>query len=109
MTKKPIATEDPLAQWRAQGTTPPDHIIRAAGGKVPVTMRALIARINRKLAPEGKRLKIVRGWKARSDLGDYYILNPNRNWIVGHHVDPEGLGRKLGVLEGWEQVASEAE
>ena len=72
---------------------------------MPVTMRALIQRINRKLATErGYLLKITRGNRWRGELGDYYAVDPNRNSIVRDHVEPEDLGRELGVLRDWEKV-----
>ena len=73
--------------------------------KVPVTMRALIQRINRKLAIErGYVLKITRGNRWRGELGDYYAVDPKRNGIVREFIEPEDLGRELGVLRDWEQV-----
>ena len=95
MAKKSTKSED---------VTPPAHIIRARGGKVPVSLRALIARVNRKLRPDDERLKTARG-RARSSVGDHYIVNFKRNWIVSKDVDPEAVGRELGVLEKWEVVS----
>jgi hypothetical protein len=77
--------------------------------KAGVTMRALIQRINRKLSTDQEVLKKTRGERACQDLGDYYVLNVNRNWIVGKDVAPEALGRKLGVLSAWEAVIDENE
>jgi hypothetical protein len=74
------------------------------GRKVPVSERALIQRINRKLAQEDKCLKAPRGLAAKSSLGDFYILNWARNFIVDTKVDLERLGRKLGVLADWEDL-----
>jgi hypothetical protein len=93
----------------APDITPPEHIIRAKGGSVPVTMRALIARINRKLRPDDMTLKIARSRRARLDLGEFYVLNARLNAIVYHykHCDPEELGRELGVLKKWEKVHEE--
>jgi hypothetical protein len=71
--------------------------------KVPVSERALIQRINRKLGPEGKMLKVARS-RAESFVGRHYILDIKRSWIVAQHCDPEALGRKLGVLAEWEGV-----
>jgi hypothetical protein len=71
---------------------------------VPVTMRALLQRINRNLAKEDKVLKAARGASARQKLGDYYVIDVDGNAIAFRHVDPEALGRKLGVLEPWESV-----
>ncbi|HTQ03027.1 MAG TPA: hypothetical protein VMI54_04195 [Polyangiaceae bacterium] len=73
-------------------------------GKVPVTKRALIQRINRKIADDGEVLKATRGERSRQELGDFYILDPNHNAIVNKHVDPEALGRELGVLKPYETL-----
>jgi hypothetical protein len=72
--------------------------------KVPVTVRALIARINRKLAPD-LQLKIARG-RARVDVGDYYVVNTRINGVMQRYkdCDPEELGRELDVLKGYEVV-----
>jgi len=76
---------------------------------VPITMRALIQRINRALKKENEFevLKITRGrWRGGAgDLGRYYTVDENRNAVTGQHIDPEKLGRKLGVLKDYEHVA----
>ena len=41
-----------------------------------------------------------RGWF--SDLGYYYVFDFKHNGIVKRHVDPEELGRDLGVLKDYE-------
>jgi hypothetical protein len=73
--------------------------------KVPISMRALVQRINRAL-PDGQQLKTPRG-HARSSLGDFYVLNIARSWIVKHHVDPVALARELECLQPWEEVVGE--
>ena len=75
-------------------------------GKVPVTVRAVVQRINRKLAQEGSGevLKTTRGSVMRQEAGDYYLLDVNRNWVTVKDVDPEAYARKLGVLRAWEEV-----
>jgi hypothetical protein len=80
--------------------------------KVPVSERALIARINRKLKQEGRQLKTKRGnW--REDIsGPYYVLDVKRNAIVAggsahSRVDLEKLGRECGALEKWEVLEAE--
>jgi hypothetical protein len=82
---------------------------------VPVSERALIQRINRKLAEEDQHLRKARGAQAQSNFGSYYIVNQNRNWVVAHArgVDDgqawlEDLGRELGVLSKWEHVEAAA-
>ena len=72
------------------------------GMTVLVTMRALIQRINRKLRQDDQRLRTARGWF--SNLGDYYVLDFKHNRIVRGHVEPEALGRDLGVLKDYEQL-----
>ena len=84
--------------------TLPAHILRARGEKVLVSMRAVIARINRRLRPNGEMLKVMRG-RARDSVGDYCIVNFQRNWIANPNVDPEMVGREMGVLEDWEVVS----
>jgi hypothetical protein len=68
----------------------------------PVSMRALIARINRKLAAEGEVLKAARSERAASSVGLFFIVRGNR--IASERVDPEALARKLGVLSAWEHL-----
>ena len=74
------------------------------GAKVPVSMRALIARINRKLKPDTEALKAARSARARQDFGDFYVIDHKRNWLVARNVDPEAYGRELGVLHDYEVV-----
>ena len=75
------------------------------GVKVPVSVRALMARINRKLHATDRALKKARGvGRARLDVGEFYVVSGRRNLAVSTHVDPEDLGRELGVLRPWEGV-----
>jgi hypothetical protein len=67
-------------------------------------MRALIARINRKLAAEDEVLRVSRGARQLFDLGQYYIVNTRINGITGQNMDPEGVGRELGVIKPYEEV-----
>jgi hypothetical protein len=76
----------------------------ARGTKTPVSMRAVIQRINRKLSPRLEALKTTRGDRWRPELGDYYLLDLNRNCIIGKDVNPEKMAREIGVLEPWEEV-----
>ena len=75
--------------------------------RVPVDERAVVQRINRKFksedGPIGRQLKKTRG-RVTIDLGDFYILNIERNFVAAHHVDPEKLARELGVLANWEYM-----
>jgi hypothetical protein len=72
---------------------------------VPVSERALVQRINRKLLLDDQRLVKTRGAQAILDLGEYYVLDWRRNLALDTRVDPEDLGRELGALRPWERVA----
>lgn len=77
--------------------------------KIPVSERALVARINRKLRQDAEALHRSRGTRFWSDLGDYYIVDFRRNSLVRGHVDIEELAHELGVLKPWESLAAELE
>ena len=65
--------------------------------KVPISIHAVIQRINRKLAAKGQILTTTRHMKMKMHCGDYYILDLSGN-VVDTHIDPEELARKLRVL-----------
>jgi hypothetical protein len=50
--------------------------------KIPVTMRALLQRLNRKR----KGVLIVNARGDASNLGEYYALNTNKDLITEKHV-----------------------
>jgi hypothetical protein len=81
--------------------------------KVPVSERALIQRINRKFrsedGPPARELKKTKGARAKQELGYFYVLNTERNFIDEHHVDPEALGRELGVVSESEEWCEDEE
>lgn len=72
--------------------------------KLGVTTRAIIQRINRKLAAEDEVLKVARGANLEQQVGRFYIINYRMNAVMHHDVDPEALGRDLGVLKAWEKM-----
>lgn len=73
--------------------------------KVPVTPRALIQRINRRLATDNEVLKAARGARMQQEVGDYYIVDLSRNAVTRTSANPEKLARELGVLKDWETLA----
>jgi Domain of unknown function (DUF6602) len=94
-----------ILSWRL----PPNLTRRKAMPKsekvsVPVTLRSVLQRINRKLAKQGEVLKATRGERARSQMGDFFVIDASRNFLVQANVDPEALARELGVLNPWESV-----
>lgn len=72
--------------------------------RVSISERALLARINRKLAHKGEKLCRSRGPQEQSEMGSCYIVNVQRGRIVARHVDPERLAKELGVLKPYEQA-----
>jgi hypothetical protein len=81
---------------------------QATDTRRPVTVAALIRRINRKLAREGDTaLRVNRARHYDSDRGQYYEHDWRTNFIVGAHIDPEEYGREMGVLKGYERVVYE--
>ena len=74
---------------------------------LPVSERAIMLRINRKLSPELQMLRKSRGPRAWSNVGDYYLVDTNRSFVIGHHIDLEDFGRELDVLGLCEEVANE--
>jgi hypothetical protein len=76
----------------------------AKHSKMPVSARAVIQRINRKLRPDREKLRVTRSDLWRQDVGDYYVIDCAKNWITQKHVDPEELGRRLQVLQPWECI-----
>ena len=76
--------------------------------RAPVSTRAIIQRINRKLAPKYRQLKRCRensqGWDS---LGDYYIVDLCQNAVVDTHVKVESLARELKAIGEWEIVVED--
>ena len=74
--------------------------------KVPVSVRVVLARVNRKLAVEGSVLRRCRQDSRNHDqLGDYYMVNLNSNGIFKTQCELEEEARELGVLGEWEVLA----
>jgi D-arabinose 5-phosphate isomerase GutQ len=77
-------------------------------GKVPVSERALVQRIRRKLAKDGRELRALRG--NQSD-GRWVVVTGNgrRAHVMGSgfqsSADLMQLGRELGVVHPWEALA----
>ena len=72
---------------------------------VPLSRRALLQRIGRTLARDGRRLKKTRAPSARERVGDYYITDSGE--VVAHHINLEQLGQELGVIETYERLLVE--
>lgn len=75
--------------------------------KVPVSRRAVEQRINRALATDGEKLLRTRSNRMFPTLGNYYIVNVEKNFIREHHVQLNKLAGKLKVLKGYEYLETE--
>jgi len=74
--------------------------------KVPITSRALLQRINRRLASEGERVKKLKSTsRMYMQWGPYYRLDTDRNALLEDNVDIVRLGRQLNALAEWETLA----
>ena len=79
--------------------------------KVPISMRALMQRLNRALAKQDEQLRRTAPPRGEGfsqqwlDCGDYFIVNTRGNYLAQKSVNVEKLGRSLGVLREWESVA----
>jgi hypothetical protein len=82
---------------------PKEAQMKTKAPKVSVSARAILARVNRKLAAEGSMLKRCRQDSRNHDeLGDYYMVNLNSNGIFKVQCELEEEARELGVLGEWE-------
>ncbi len=72
--------------------------------RVPVSERALVQRINRKLSKQGEMLRKSRGGSAFNTLGDFYSIDIRSNSVASHSIDIEVWGRELAVLHPWEKL-----
>lgn len=79
-----------------------------ASQQTPVTQRALLARVNRKLAADGQRMKQARqGTRAHQDLGDFYVIDLSRNALEASHCDLETWARDMGAMAPYERLVGE--
>ncbi|MFE8032401.1 hypothetical protein [Thiohalocapsa marina] len=70
-----------------------------------VSETALISRLRRHLRKEGRALRFRRpGSPWYSTLGDWHVLDLNRNFVVRTHCTLEQLGRETGCLKPYETL-----
>lgn len=74
--------------------------------QLPITERALVARINRKLEKEGEILRRCReNSRWFTDMGRYYTVDIVSNAVGARGVsDLESFGRDLGVVKAFERL-----
>lgn len=73
--------------------------------KVPVSERAILARINRKISGEGRIIRKCReNSSGFSYLGRYHEVDVYKNTVTATHVDLESWAKEEGVLKDYETV-----
>lgn len=75
------------------------------GLKVPVSQRALVARIARKLKAQDdpEELRAARSERQREKLGNWYVTDC-LGQVVYADIDLVTFGRKIGVLGDFEEM-----
>jgi hypothetical protein len=74
---------------------------------VLVSPRALVARINRRLADDHKVMRTARSARAQLDLGYHYTVDTRTNGVVDVGINIEEYGLYLGLLKDFERVEIE--
>ena len=73
--------------------------------RVPVSVRAVIQRINRRLKGEGQLLKTCREGRNRpAGTGQYYIVSTRCGRLIETNCCLEKLARRENALELWEDI-----
>jgi hypothetical protein len=75
--------------------------------RVPVTERALLRRINRRIAKGDFKVKVCRRGRWEGDLGRYFIVDESNNTIAATHVDLTAYGRELECLGDFETLITD--
>lgn len=78
-----------------------------SSAKTIITIRALVQRINRKLADKKQKLVALRGVAVRQ-FGQYVVVEDTgdveTSGVVHKNVDLVLFGKKLGVIREWESL-----
>ena len=72
--------------------------------KIPVSRRALVQRINRRLLKDGQVLWKTRGRTVPAACGEWTVVHWRSHLVERTHVDLVALARELDCLAGWEFV-----
>jgi hypothetical protein len=76
-------------------------------GMLPVSKRAVLQRINRKLRKNMEMVRTLRGHRWQSDGGRFFRVDLDRNVLIQKHVDLDQLAKDLGVLYPYEEIVDE--
>jgi hypothetical protein len=85
-----------------------DDFARPLSSITLVRAKVIVARINRKLIHDNRRLHVCRHGSACSDqTGRYYVVDTALNALVTPHVDLSAYARELGVLRDKERISED--
>jgi hypothetical protein len=76
------------------------HRARLRNATIPITQRALLARLDRALAKDGRALHIDR----RGRGCRWLLVDTDKGQLLQTDVNLEALGHKIGALEPWERL-----
>jgi hypothetical protein len=79
-------------------------MVKHPSSKVPVSVRALLARANYRLAAKSQQVKVARGAQM-AELGRYYLIDKSRNAVLRDHIGVEDLAREY--LREWETLVAD--
>jgi hypothetical protein len=71
--------------------------------KTPVSVHAVIKRVNRRMKSLGVSLKSMRPGPGREYFGQFCVIGPN-DLVTNKHVDLDQMARELGVLNDDEEI-----
>ena len=63
-----------------------------------ITLRTVIARLNRSLAIQESKVRTLRGTKRLADLGRFYQVDTRTGNVECPHVDPVAAARWFGLI-----------
>ena len=72
-----------------------------------ITLRAVIARLNRSLARDGSKVRTLRGTKHLAELGRFYQVDTRTGNVECPHVDPVAAARWMGLIRRRDVVEGE--
>ena len=76
--------------------------------KIPLSERAIVQRINRRLAKQQEKLLRLRGGRDSrwwNELGNHYVVDADDAIVIRTHVDIEALAKELRVVRDYECLA----
>ena len=73
--------------------------------RIVVKEQALVKRLNRAMAKEGRKVKKARSTRMQLDVGEWFAVDVIGNYVVRQFVDLGQLADEWSVLKAWEVVA----